>query len=95
MSRTIQETGQALDRKLTQLDEQTARAQRDLRQQILDQSKSLGDDIRQKHEELRALLEREVAALGSDKTDRAALAALFNEVALRLTNEFRIPGDHN
>ena len=93
VSRTLKETGQALDRRLTQLDEQTARGQRDLRQQILEQSKSLGDDIRQKHEELRALLEREVAALGSDKTDRAALAALFSEVALRLTNEFRIPGD--
>ena len=42
---------------------------------------------------LRAIIEREVATLGSDKTDRAALAALFGEVALRLTNEFKIPGD--
>lgn len=93
LSRSLKETHQALERKLAQSDEQSARAQRDLRQQLLDQSKSLSDEIRQKHDELRAIIEREVAALGNDKTDRAALAALFGEVALRLTNEFKIPGD--
>lgn len=93
VSRALRETGQALERKLAQLDEQATRNQRDLRQQLLDQSKSLSEEIRRKGEELVALVEREVAALGNDKTDRAALASLFNEVALRLTNEFKIPGD--
>ena len=93
-ARALHETGHALERKLTQLDEQTARGQSELRQQLLDQSKSLSDEIRQKHEELRALVEREVAALGQDKTDRAALAGLFSEVALRLTDQFRLPGDN-
>ncbi len=93
VSRTLKETQQALERKLAQFDEQSARGQRDLRQQLLEQSKSLSEEIRQKHDELRAIIEREVATLGSDKTDRAALAALFGEVALRLTNEFKIPGD--
>lgn len=93
VSRTLEETRQALERKLSQSDEQSARGQRELRQQLLEQSKSLSDEIRQKHDELRAIIEREVATLGSDKTDRAALAALFGEVALRLTNEFKIPGD--
>lgn len=93
VSRALRETGQALERKLAQLDEQATRNRRDLRQQILDQSKSLSEEIRRKGEELVALVEREVAALGNDKTDRAALASLFNEVALRLTNEFKIPGD--
>jgi len=91
--RELQNTGQALDRKLTQLDEQTTRTQRELRQQILDQSKSLSDEIRQKHEELSALLDREVAELGNVKTDRASLASLFTEVALRLNNDFKIPGN--
>lgn len=93
VSRTLKETQQALERKLAQFDEQSARGQRELRQQLLEQSKSLSDEIRQKHDDLRAIIEREVATLGSDKTDRAALAALFGEVALRLTNEFKIPGD--
>jgi hypothetical protein len=95
LQHALRETGQNFDRRLAQFDEQTDRAQRELRQQILDQSKSLGDEIRQKRDELVALIEREVAALGHDKTDRTALAALFGEVALRLTNEFRIPGDNS
>lgn len=93
LSRELQDTGKAFDRKLAQFDEQTTRSQRDLRQQILDQSKNLSDEIRQKYEDLSALLDREVAELGNAKTDRASLASLFTEVALRLNNEFKIPGN--
>jgi hypothetical protein len=93
VSRELQDTGKRLEGKLGQLDEQTSRAQRELRQQILDQSKSLSDEIRQKADELSALLDRQVADLGNAKTDRAALAGLFSEVALRLNNEFKIPGN--
>jgi hypothetical protein len=93
LSRELQDTGKSLERKLAQFDEQTARGQRELRQQILDQSKSLSDEIRQKADELSALLDRQVAELGNAKTDRAALAGLFSEVALRLNNEFKIPGN--
>jgi DNA repair exonuclease SbcCD ATPase subunit len=93
LSRSLQDTGKALERKIAQLDEQTTRNQSDIRQQILNQSKSLSDEIRQKYEELTAMLEREAVELRHDKTDRSALAALFTEVALRLNNEFKIPGD--
>ena len=93
LARDLQGTGKALEKKLAQFDEQTTRSQRDLRQQILDQSKNLSDEIRQKSNELVARLEREVAELGHAKTDRASLAALFTEVALRLNNEFKIPGN--
>lgn len=93
LTRELQDTGKTLERKLAQFDEHTTRAQRDLRQQILDQSKNLSDEIRHKYEELSALLEREVAELGDVKTDRASLASLFTEVALRLNNDFKIPGN--
>ena len=93
LSRELQATGKTFERKLSELDEQTARGQRDLRQQLLDQSKNLSDEIRRKHDELAALLDREVAELGNVKTDRASLASLFTEVALRLNNEFKIPGN--
>jgi hypothetical protein len=93
LSRELQDTGRRLEGKLGQLDEQTSRAQRELRQQILDQSKNLSDEIRQKADELSALLDRQVSELGNAKTDRAALAGLFSEVALRLNNEFKIPGN--
>lgn len=93
LSRELQEASKSLERKINQLDEQNTRGERDLRQQILDQSKNLSDEIRQKHEEISAMLAREVAELSRDKTDRSALAALFSEVALRLNEEFKIPGD--
>ncbi len=89
----LQNTGKSFDKKLTQFEEETTRSQRDLRQQILDQSKTLSDEIRQKNAELSSALDREVAELTDAKTDRASLAALFTEVALRLNNEFKIPGD--
>lgn len=94
LSRDVQETGKSLERKISQLDEQTTRSQRELRQQILEQSKNLSDEIRQKYYELSAMVEREVADLGHAKTDRTALAALFSELSLRLTDEFKIPGDN-
>ena len=67
----------------------------ELREQLLEQSKKLSDEIRQKHEDLLAALERESQELRFDKTDRAALAAMFTELAMRLNNEFYIPGSED
>jgi DNA anti-recombination protein RmuC len=93
LSQGIKETTRAFEKRAAQMDEQTAKGQRELRQQILDQSKSLNDEIRQKHQEMLQTIEREATELRTDKTDRSALAGLFTEVAMRLTNDFKIPGD--
>jgi hypothetical protein len=92
LSQGIKETARAFEKRTAQMDEQSTRSQRELRQQLLEQSKSLNDEIRQKYDELTAALEREAVELRTDKTDRSALAALFTEVALRLNNDFKIPG---
>jgi uncharacterized protein YoxC len=93
LTREMRDSSRSLTQKINQLDDQTAQANRELRQQILDQSKNLADDIRQKYDELSALLHREARELRVDKTDRAALANLFTELAMRLNNDFRLPGD--
>lgn len=93
VSRELLYTTKALETKLAQFDNQAVQAQRDLRQQLLEQSKSLGEEIRRRHEEISATLEREVAEINNDKTDRASLSALFTELALRLNRDFKIPGD--
>lgn len=93
VSHELRNLTKSFEKKSAQLEEQTAKGQRDLRQQILEQSKTLSDDIRQKHEELSSLLGREVEGLSTEKADRATLAALFTEVAMRLNNEFKIPGN--
>lgn len=90
ISRLLDGTSDALEKKTSALDEQLTVSQRELREQILDQSKSISDEIRQKQEAMTATLERATAELRDEKTDRAALASLFMEVAMRLNNEFKI-----
>lgn len=92
VSRELHDAFRSLDTKLTQFYNQTIEVQRDLRQQVLDQSKNLNEEIRRKNDDLSATLERELAELNRDKTDRASLSALFTELALRLNNDFKIPG---
>ena len=91
LSRALTETGQTLEAKLLQFDEGAARGQRDLRQQILDQSRSLSEEIHQKHAEMSSTVEREVANLNQDKPSRSHLASMFSELAARLNGDLKIP----
>ncbi|MGA9773736.1 MAG: hypothetical protein WBV94_32195 [Blastocatellia bacterium] len=92
LSRELKDLTRTVEKKTVQLDEKVTKTQRELRDQILDQSKNLSSDIRQKYEELSAALDREAGELRNDKTDRSALADMFTELALRLNNEFTLPG---
>jgi hypothetical protein len=93
ITRELRDTSKTVNQRLNQLDEQAAQANRELRQQMMEQSKTLSDDIRQKCEELAAALTREARELRSDKADRSALSSLFTELAMRLNNEFKLPGE--
>ena len=88
----IKELKQALQQATAQLEDRISTMQRELRQQLLDQYRNLSDDISRKSQEADSALKRESGELRFEKADRAALAALFNEVALRLKDEFKIPG---
>lgn len=77
----------AVDQKLGQLDEQIGKSSRELRQQVLDQSKNLNDEIRQKFTEILKVVERETQELRNDKANRSSLSALFAEMAMRLRSE--------
>lgn len=92
ISRELRETAKGLEKKLGSLDEQTTRSQRELRQQILDQSKALTEEIRTRIRESSTALSKELKELRAEKTDRTALAGLFTEAAMRLTNESKSPG---
>ena len=58
----------------------------------MQQARDLTDEINAIHEQLTSLLEKRYSELKDAKTDRAALATLFTEVSLRLSDQFRIPG---
>jgi hypothetical protein len=84
--------GVRLQQATSQLDEQLAASARDLRQQLLEQQRKLSDEIRDRSIEGAQALKREAEDLRFQKTDRAALAALLTEVAMRLNDEVDIPG---
>ncbi len=79
-------------KKFGEMENQEATAKSEIRSNLLQQSKELHDAIRQKADDMTSLLERRFAELHHAKTDRAALASLFSEVALRLSDQFKVPG---
>ena len=91
LSRELKDAAKAHERRAAALDDQFSKGQRELRQNMLDQHQRLSDEIRRRAEEILAALAREAQELRTDKTDRATLASLLTEMALRLTNELHLP----
>ena len=92
LARDLAETARALELATKNLGEHADRELHALRQQLLDQSKALGDEIREKHGQVKADLDREAEQIRGAMTHREGLAEMLSEVALRLKNEFRVPG---
>jgi ABC-type transporter Mla subunit MlaD len=92
LARDLGETARALELATKNLGEHADRELHALRQQLLDQSKALGDEIREKHGQVKADLDREAEQIRGAMTHREGLAEMLSEVALRLKNEFRVPG---
>jgi hypothetical protein len=92
-ARELADASRAFERRTTTLDEQQSKNQREVRQHLLDQHQRLSDDLRLKVDEVLAALAREAHELRHDKTDRQALASLLKEMAMRLTDEFKLPDD--
>ena len=92
LARESRDASKALEKKTSQIEELLSAAQGDLRSRILEQSKALGNQIQKSHEEMEAALEHEAETLRNEKTDRAQLADLLTEMALRLKDELELPG---
>jgi uncharacterized membrane protein YccC len=86
------ETVKGLELKISNLDSQAAKDIRDLRAQLLEQAKALGDEMKEKHDQMKGRLEHEAGQIRDAMTGREALAEMLTEVAMRLKNEFRVPG---
>jgi len=85
-------SAKAFEKKAGQLDDTISRVQRELRQQLLELHQNMNDDVRSKIDDVLGRLQQESNVLRNDKADRATLAALLTEMAMRLTNELSIPG---
>ena len=77
-------TAQRIDKRVNEFDQQHAGTEAEIRKQLHEQSASAREELKLMNAELHALVEKLVTDLRSAKTDRTALAGLFNEMAGRL-----------
>jgi hypothetical protein len=91
LSRELKELADVLGKKIAEADDHVTEAHGQLRADILQQSKDLSDEMHQKQDEIASALDRRFKELRNNKADRALLADLLTEVALRLKDEFRMP----
>jgi hypothetical protein len=92
LGRDLTDATRNLDTKVSNLSEQTARNLGELRELLLEQSKILGAEIKDKYDQMKAGLDHEAAQIRSGMIAREAFAEMLSELALRLKNEFRISG---
>ncbi len=85
----------SLEEKLSQLVEATSRTTRDLSNQTREQHRLLAEELQAKFDTLTSHLAREAATLREDKTDRAALADMLGEIAMRLRGDVPAIPDHH
>ena len=88
----LKDFAKSAEKKAVQIEEQNAKAQRELRQLIFDESKRLAEEIEQKHVAAANELDRESKEIRATLTDRHALSDLFAEFALRLKDGPDSPG---
>jgi hypothetical protein len=91
LAHDLAETARALELRINNLGEHAGREVHGLREQLLEQAKALSAEIKEKHDQMKAGLDREAEQIRGAMTHREALAEMLSEVSLRLKNEFRIP----
>jgi hypothetical protein len=91
LAHDMTERARGLEVKINQLETQAATDIHDVREQVLEQLKTLGAEMNDKHEQLKGHLDREARQIRDTMTGREVLAEVLSEVALRLKNESRVP----
>ena len=91
MVRNLAETVQALESKINGLGEHVGRELHELRQHLAEQSMALSAEINEKHNQIKAGLDREAEQIRGTMIGRQPLAEILSEVAHRLTNGFGKP----
>jgi len=93
LSQSIMDVAKGAEERIAALNDLVTKQQRELRGQLLDQSRSITDDVQRRYADLLARAQRDAAELRDGKADRIALSALLMEVALRLRGESVVPGE--
>ena len=91
LSSELKEILRSLEKRQVKLEEITGRADAEIRDNILQQSRAITAEIERLTQRVTADLNREVTALRSDKADVSAIASAFSDMATRLAGEPRPP----
>jgi len=87
VSRELKTASAQLSKRIAELDNKASEDRSSARQELMAESRKIFEEIRQRNDSISALLETRVRELNHAKTDRASLAALLVEVAVRLRDE--------
>jgi hypothetical protein len=87
IAQELRDTTKSITEQLRAAEERASESQRELRQEILDLSKGLRDEVQQASTTAVTTAQRATEQLRDEKADRAALADLFTEMAMRLNND--------
>lgn len=87
IARDLKAASDTLGKKILELDSKTAEEQSELRQELMQESRKLAEEIRHTSDCLTALLERRTSELRDHKADRTVLASLLTEMALQLSED--------
>jgi hypothetical protein len=74
----------ALDKKIDLLGSESSQEQEALREQLMEQSSSLSEDIKRRCDDINAKFNVEVSELENDKLNRSDIAGLFNDMAQKI-----------
>jgi hypothetical protein len=95
LDRDLKATHEELSRRVHDLDTSTSEAASGLRKELMSESRKLLDEISERHDALRSLLERRVGELRHQKADRTLLSALLNGIATQIAEDHQLGQDNN
>lgn len=87
LSQGLKDLGRNLDKRINAVDEAAGEGIGELREQLLEASKSLRDEVQNKYAEVSDEISREAGDLREEKANSADIAALLAEMAVRLNGE--------
>ncbi len=87
LSVELKSSHETLIGKIAELEAATAEGHSGLRKELMSESGKLSDEVRERHDQLKGLIERRVEELRHQKTDRALLSALLTEIANQLSED--------
>jgi hypothetical protein len=91
----LKATHDTLGRQIHALDASTADAQSGLRLELMAESRKLLDEIAERHEVVRSLIEYRIAEIRYQKADRTLLSTLLADLGAQLSDDSQLAPDPN